>query len=425
MQQEYNHTIVKTVLQRMRGATNKWRIMLEAYPVYKEGCIEPTRITENLNIAVTSPVFEKLPLKERKDGNDVFAVKRESDGTIICSSTIDKMNCRLANEIRKMRQDEYDKQNLYTAEEKELAIKLKQGEQDFIQYFEEAIPRLHPNGSKGVLANWNRTLTLLKRFVNDSPIPFKDLNSKFCNDFKFFILNTPKEGQQVGKGNLSNGTAAQYLSVFKAVLKQAFVEDLIKINLSSQVRGISVPRSRRDTLDMDEINKLGHTKCPRPVVKRAALFSVLTGLRHCDVATIKWKQLRRMSDGWRLDFVQHKTGVPEYLPISDQAYELCGKPGKPDGHIFYALPNVSECNRTIERWMKAAGIDRHITYHCFRHSFATLLLQRGVDLFTIKAMLGHTRVTTTEVYSHIVGDSKRKAADAVTLKKKSDNHGTE
>jgi len=422
MQQQYNHTIVKTVLQKMRGATGKWRIMLEAYPVYKEGCIEPTRITENLNIAVTTPVFEKTPMKSRKDGNDIFAVKREDDGTILCSSAIDKMSCRLANDIRKLRQDEYDKQNLYTIEEKQLATRIKEGEKDFIQYFDEAIYRLHPNGSKGVIGNWNRTLELLRRFTKNQPVAFKDIDSKFCNDFKYYLLNCSKEGQQTGKGKLSNGTAAQYLSVFKAALKQAFVEDYIQRNISSQVRGISVTKARRDTLDMEEINALGGTKCPRPVVKRAALFSVLTGLRHCDVATIKWKQLRQMSDGWRLDFVQQKTGVPEYLPISDQAYSLCGERGKPDDIIFYGLPKVSECNRAIAQWIKAAGINRHITYHCFRHSFATLLLQHGVDLFTIKSMLGHTRVTTTEIYSHIVDDTKRKAADAIILKKKSDNN---
>ncbi len=412
---EYNHTIVKTILRQVPGNTKKWRIMLEAYPVYQESGGDPTRVFENPNITVTTPIFETTPSKVCSDGKKVFAVKRNADGVIMCKSRTDMAACAYADEIRKLRQEQYDREKLYTREEKKIVTRFEKGEENFIDYFEEGIVRLHPNGSKGVLNNWRRTLELFKRFTGNRPVSFKEIDAKLCNDFKYYVMGLTKEVNHNGLGQLSEGTVAQYISVFKAVLKQAFVEDFLSVNVSAQFKGVSPPQSKRDTLDMEEVNLLGRTQCDRPVVKRAALFTVLTGLRHCDVKALKWGQVQNASDGWRIDFVQKKTGIPEYLPISDQAYSLFGEPKDDNQLIFSGLPAVSECNRTIVKWLKAAGIDRHITYHCFRHTNATLLLQKGVDLFTIKTMLGHTRVTTTEIYGHIVDSTKRKAAKAIDL----------
>lgn len=414
MKQELIHTKVKTILRKLPHTKNKWRILLEAWPVFKEGLLEPTTVTDDPNIIVTTPIFEDTPYRVQ-GGQEIYQVKRDEQGLIMCLSDIDKAACMYADQIRKIRQSQYDKDKIYTKEERRLMAKFSAGEQSFLNYFEDGIKRFHPNGTKSVFNNWARTLELFRRFTNNKPVAFKDLNIELCNNFKYYLISREKEARGKTPGTLSTSTISQYISVFKAVLKQAFVEDYLSTNLSEQFKGVCVKQAKRETLSMEELELLGSTPCPRPIVKRAALFTALTGLRHCDVATMKWSQLKEASDGWRLDLVQQKTGTPAYLPISKQAYSLCGKPTKPELLVFADLPKVSECNRTIIRWMKAAGIDRHVTYHCFRHSFATLLLQQGVNLFTIKQLLGHTRVTTTEVYSHIVDSSKVQAAEAIVL----------
>ena len=70
---------------------------------------------------------------------------------------------------------------------------------------------------------------------------------------------------------------------------------------------------------------------------------------------------------------------------------------------------------SIEKWIEASGIKKHITFHCSRHTFATLQLEHDTDIYTIKGMLGHTNVKTTQIYAHIVDKSKRNAADVIHI----------
>ena len=69
----------------------------------------------------------------------------------------------------------------------------------------------------------------------------------------------------------------------------------------------------------------------------------------------------------------------------------------------------------MKKWIEASGIKKHITFHCSRHTFATLQLERDTDIYTIKGMLGHTNVKTTQIYAHIVDKSKRNAADVIHI----------
>ena len=72
-------------------------------------------------------------------------------------------------------------------------------------------------------------------------------------------------------------------------------------------------------------------------------------------------------------------------------------------------------NYKAEDIVEASGIKKHITFHCGRHTFATLQLERDTDIYTIKGMLGHTNVKTTQIYAHIVDKSKRNAADVIHI----------
>jgi integrase len=130
---------------------------------------------------------------------------------------------------------------------------------------------------------------------------------------------------------------------------------------------------------------------------------------------MQWKEIQIDGDQARLNFTQQKTKGVEYMPISPQSLELCGKPQKPEQRVFEDLPDPSWISKPLERWIKAAGITKKITFHCFRHTFATLQLSNGTDIYTVSKMLGHTNAKTTQIYAKVVDEKKAKAAHAIKL----------
>ena len=336
------------------------------------------------------------------------------NGIILCKSELDQETCIYADEVRKMRQKEYDNISLYSdAESAQAELKEKQQE-NFIQYFGVVSHKRHRNSSNSIQVNWNRVRELLILFAKGKVLLFSQINLKTIEDFRYFLLSAPRGGGK--KGTISQNTAATYFSIFKAALKQAFIDGYLTIDLSAKIKGIQAQESRREYLTAEELNTLAGTSCEREILKRAALFSALTGLRHCDIQKLKWKEIQKEGNGYRLNFTQQKTKGVEYMPISEQAYQLCGEPREPEHLVFEGLPSPSWISKPLERWIKAAGISRPITFHCFRHSYATLQLSSGTDIYTVSKMLGHTNVKTTQIYAKVVDEKKNKAAQAIQLK---------
>ena len=167
-------------------------------------------------------------------------------------------------------------------------------------------------------------------------------------------------------------------------------------------------------MTVEELNRLAQAPCD-PLLKRAALFSALTGIRHCDIQKLKWLEVEMFNGNYRLNFTQQKTKGVEYMPISEQAFQLCGERQDGDLLVFAGLPAPSWINRPIKRWVEAAGIKKHISFHCFRHSYATLQLAGGTDIYTVSKMLGHTNVRTTQIYAKVVDAKKENATKRITL----------
>lgn len=103
------------------------------------------------------------------------------------------------------------------------------------------------------------------------------------------------------------------------------------------------------------------------------------------------------------------------MSISEQALQLCGERRLPEQLVFEDLPNPSWISKPLKRWIEAAGIKKSISFHCFRHSYATLQLASGTDIYTVSKMLGHTNVKTTQIYAKVVDEKKNKAAQAIKL----------
>jgi len=402
-----------TVKLRKSEYHNEWYLVLESYPVFN-GTDKPQRIIEALNRTITSPIWDKTrTARTSADGAKTFKPKRDVNGIIQCKSTIDQEACVFADGVRSIRQKEYDNADLYTEKEAELAVQNQRQQIDFIEYFSKVSKDRHRNSSQSIIINWNRVAELLKLFTNNQPLPFSQVTLSKAEEFRRFMLSAPCGGKKTG--TVSHNTAATYYSIFKAGLKQAFIDGYLTVDISAKIKGIQDQESRREHLSVEELNILADTPCDRPILKRAALFSALTGVRHCDIQKLKWKEIQVVGEQVRLNFTQQKTKGVEYMPISEQAYQLCGEPGKPEQLVFEDLPYPSWISGPLKRWIKSAGITRNITFHCFRHTYATLQLAGGTDIYTVSKMLGHTNVKTTQIYAKVVDEKKQKATKAIKL----------
>ena len=151
-------------------------------------------------------------------------------------------------------------------------------------------------------------------------------------------------------------------------------------------------------------------------MKRAALFSALTGLRFSDIQKMTWGEIEHIEgQGYFLNFDQQKTKGVEVQPISEQAYGLCGSPGELATKVFEGLEYSAYHNKNLFQWIGAAGITKDNTFHCFRHTYATLQLFNGTDIYTVSKLLGHKDLKTTQIYAKIVDKSKREASDKIKL----------
>ena len=119
-------------------------------------------------------------------------------------------------------------------------------------------------------------------------------------------------------------------------------------------------------------------------------------------------------DGFtRLTCRRKKTGGQEYLDITGEARKLMGEREADGEHPFKGMGAQQTYNRIVGEWARRAGINKRITFHCSRHTFATMMLNLGTDLFTVSKLLGHREVGTTQIYAKIVDKTKRAAVAAI------------
>ncbi|MCV9928098.1 site-specific integrase [Flavobacterium sp. LS1R49] len=403
------------VTVRLRKAEDRkeWYIYIESYPVEVSGKKTPQRIREYLNRSVTTVEWDKKrTARTDTEGIKSYKPRRSDNGIIFCRSESDREIMLYADAVRKIRQKEYDNTDLYSDADNLLAEQKEKGKEDFIKYIAAAAAKRHARSSKSIQINWERTREFLKSYSGGS-LMISQIDSRMAEDFKLFLLAAPLGGGK--KGILSRNTAGTYFAIFKAALKQAFIDGYLTIDLSSKIKGIPEQDTRREYLTIEELNAVAATPCENDVIKRAALFSALTGLRHSDIQKLSWKEIGLEAGRAKLHFTQKKTKGVEYMPISQQALQLCGEPRLPGQLVFEDLPDSSWISRPLKKWVESAGIKKNITFHCFRHTYATLQLSSGTDIYTVSKMLGHTNVKTTEIYAKVVDEKKNRASQAIQL----------
>ena len=320
-----------------------------------------------------------------------------------------KETLQLAEQIRQKRENHINKPEIYTGYEKEqLKIKEK-GEKNFVEYFKTLADKRKASN----FDNWVSAYKYLQTFTNGY-LKFSDLNEKVCDEFKEYLLTT--KSNKSSKTTLSQNSAVSYFNKVKAALKQAYKDGYLQTDLNAKIQPVKQAETRRNFLTIEELNSLVKTECNNPLMKKAALFSALTGLRFSDIKNLIWGDFEYIkNNGYFIKFKQQKTKGIEMMPISEQAYSLLGEAKEPTDKVFEGLIYSAYENKHLYQWIGAAGITKDITFHCFRHSYATLQLSKGTDIYTVSKMLGHRELKTTQIYTKIIDQTKREAADKIKL----------
>lgn len=261
----------------------------------------------------------------------------------------------------------------------------------------------------------------LKRFVdflNDTPeynkyakkIKPEQITKDMVEAFTEYL-----QGRSIGEG------AKSIYARFKKVVKYAIEHDVM---LKNPCTGITIKvddqQLRKEVLSPEEIQQLiaTHYEHENTNIRRAFIFCLYCGLRYCDVKDLTFANVDFSNK--LLKFEQSKTkghsansGV--VIPLNDGILKLIGEPSSPDkrDEVIFPLPSYEMCLKALRRWVKRAGINKHISWHCARHSFAVNILNNGANIKTVASLLGHSGLKHTEKYTRAIDSLKQEAINSL------------
>lgn len=267
--------------------------------------------------------------------------------------------------------------------------------------------------------SWQNCLAHILKFESNERITFGEITPQWVRGFRNYLdtkamqwaIDTRK--RDVEPKPISQGTKALMFQKFCTVFNIAMREGIIRNNPTIGVERFKEPESDREFLTIDEIRKLHKTPPPNEDLAQAFFFSCLTGLRWSDIVKLRWSEVQEWNTGIRIVFKQQKTGGLEYLDLNTQAASMLGERGNPDDRVFPKLGPIQSARIGIAAWVRSAGINKHITFHCARHTFAVMMLDLGVDLYTVSKLLGHKSIETTQVYAKILDKNKKAAVERI------------
>ncbi|MBO6252684.1 MAG: site-specific integrase, partial [Bacteroidaceae bacterium] len=239
-----------------------------------------------------------------------------------------------------------------------------------------------------------------------------EVDFDLCNKFRDYLLTA--KNMRNGKPMFINSVAG-YLSTFRGFLNLAFRDKMIRTNPNDYLEKIPTVPVNKESLSLEELRTLYRTPCDIDVLKRASIFACLTGMRRSDIINLRWEQIKTYADGGRyVEFYAQKTKARNIIPISEEAYKLISE-GRTSihGQVFEGFEIVM-AQKPLKEWLKKAGITKRITFHSFRHTFASLQIELGTDLYTVMQLLAHKSVTTTQIYACHADPKRRETASRIS-----------
>lgn len=314
-----------------------------------------------------------------------------------------KQYLELAQNIRAEREQQFkDKKHGYRIRRKSV---------DFFDCFQNYIDGY----TKGDKRNMQLALKRFKTFLSETD-EYRHYSKHITPDqlTKDMMLDFTEYLQSKSKGEGAHTIYAR----FKKFIKYAIEHDIMLKNPCDGIRiKIDTNTLQKDVLSVNEIKQLIAAHYPRESseIRRAFIFSLFTGIRFCDIKDLTFGNVDFSNKVLR--FEQNKTkghsrASEVAIPLNEKLLILIGEPKEKQEKIFL-LPSHTMCLKALRHWVKRAGIDKHITWHCARHSFATNLLYNGFDAATTASLLGHSNLKCVEKYIRAVDSKKRLAIESL------------
>lgn len=279
---------------------------------------------------------------------------------------------------------------------------------DWMQVYQKSLIR----DGKTYGATINNTIKMINEYQKG--ILLKDVDKVFCIGIIDYMRNKYRmsNGKPLSAVTIANNTRALSCALNKAVRDGVINQNPLHTLSASEKP--QIPQSKREFLSIEEVKALISTDCDLPIVKQAFLFSCFCGLRVSDVEALTWGMISKDNGNYVCNIVMKKTKEQLYLPLSKEALKWLPNRGEAkDQDKVFPLPSDSCVYKYLQQWVRAAGITKHVSFHVSRHTFATMMISLGSDLYTVSKLLGHTNIKVTEVYAKLVNAKKFEAVNLV------------
>ena len=250
------------------------------------------------------------------------------------------------------------------------------------------------------------------------------VDKTFCEGFVLYLVNgktigtrNPEKSGEHKEKPIANSTARLYFNTFVTALNEAVRDGIIGRNPANQLKKeekkpLSRSGNDRGYLEFDEVKKLMNNPCNDEQKKMDILLDCFCGLRLSDIKDLKWKDIKSGEDGTVVSKIQVKTQQSIIVPLSANALEWLPDRGEAKGEdLVFTLPSHFSINRSVKKWARDAEIEKNVTFHLSRHTFATTLLTLGADIYTTSKLMGHKNLRTTQIYAEVVNKKKVEAVN--------------
>lgn len=262
----------------------------------------------------------------------------------------------------------------------------------------EFVKKEQSKRGEGTALAWKSVINHLEQYCTNTQANYlTDINLDFCNGFILYLKSSLK----------SPNSQREYFNKFKTMVKQAITEGYINdVGLLNKIDKIKGVDTNIIYLVQSEVSILFNNLDMKEPIQRAFLFSCLTGLRYSDVKNLTIDNIQKTDFGKAIVFTQKKTKQVQTLSLSNQAFKLIGTIPIDNTTPLFPLGYAVTETRRLRKWVKSSGINKDFSYHTSRHTFGTMQLTLGTDLYTLSKLMGHTSIVHTQRYAKILDQTK-------------------
>ena len=300
--------------------------------------------------------------------------------------------------------------NLQASKSSLIVHEAKELKMPFADYMKSEIDRMEGIRTQDYIRRYRSGEAWVRRY--DSRTTLGEIDKQWVQGFIHFMSVTPGKYRKI----LNPHSAHEYLVYVANILNNAVREGIIQYNPTKSLSKADRPKkydSNREYLTIEEVKKLMEVPDIRKYnnIRSAFLFACFCGLRYSDLEQLKWKHIKETKDGVVIDKKLQKTQNMANLPLNKTALGFLPERGKEGEYVFSLPKSMTTVEAYIKVWSEFAGIDKHVTFHTSRHTFAVNILAAGGDVYTLSKLLVHKNVATTQIYADILDEQKKKTTE--------------